>query len=380
MSKINEILIKKTHLLSQGVYLDKNSINSKTNIDNDLDLGRKGGAGPSGGRYFLFEDNKTLVNVALWNTPDRSDLSLKREKEYFFEVFNQTTDTFFCRLKLIQHPKFYSSGIKTSDGIQMKKIALVHGIESLATTIYQKCDYWECGNACKFCGIQISLANNNTILEKSPKQISEVITMAKKEGRCSHLTLTSGTEFGEDKGALRYIKIINLLKKEHPNVPIHIQIEPFIDLTYLDKLKKSGADTIGIHIEVLDDAIRKRITPGKYKIPYQLFIENWRHAIDVFGKNQVDTFILTGLGESPKELINSIQSIVSIGVIPFITPVRSFPGQTDLNPSIKSETLLQIYRNSAEFMKDYGVNPLEHKAGCVKCGGCSAINEAYRAI
>ena len=28
-------------------------------------------------------------------------------------------------------------------------------------------------------------------------------------------------------------------------------------------------------------------------------------------------------------------------------------------------------------MREYGVNPLENKAGCVRCGGCSAIKEAY---
>jgi hypothetical protein len=31
-------------------------------------------------------------------------------------------------------------------------------------------------------------------------------------------------------------------------------------------------------------------------------------------------------------------------------------------------------------MKQFGVNPLRNKAGYVKCGGCSAINEAYLAV
>ncbi|MBY9007489.1 MAG: radical SAM protein [Candidatus Lokiarchaeota archaeon] len=376
MTNIHKILANKTELLCKGIYVSNHILNSY----NKFNFGRKGGAGPSGGRYFLLDDNKSLVNVTLLRNPKKTDLILKNNKSSSFEVINRNKGISLGNIKLINLPKFQLGNYKTSDGILMKKIALVHGIDSLATTIYQKCDYWECGNACKFCGIQISLDNKNTILEKNAKQISEVITEAEKEGRCSHLTLTSGTEFKEDKGALRYIKIIKELKNNHPEIPIHIQIEPLLKLDYLDQLKESGADTIGIHIEILDETIRKKIIPGKSILPYQLYIKNWKYAIDVFGKNQVESFILVGLGEDKRELINGLQNMISIGIIPYITPVRIVPGRFNLESSIKYESLLEVYYKTAEMMKEYGVNPLEHKAGCVKCGGCSAINEAYKAL
>ena len=41
--------------------------------------------------------------------------------------------------------------------------------------------------------------------------------------------------------------------------------------------------------------------------------------------------------------------------------------------------LLDIYIKAAKMMKEYGVNPLKNIAGCVRCGGCSAISEAYKA-
>ena len=68
-----------------------------------------------------------------------------------------------------------------------------------------------------------------------------------------------------------------------------------------------------------------------------------------------------------------------MGVIPFITPVRSVPGRRDL-PKSNVKNLKKIYINAAESMKSMGVSPLEHKAGCVKCGGCSAITEAYKVV
>ena len=70
----------KTELLCKGLYLDENLISHYRNQGIEIDYGRKGGAGPSGGKYFIFEDDITLVNVALWNTPGKSDLVLKENK------------------------------------------------------------------------------------------------------------------------------------------------------------------------------------------------------------------------------------------------------------------------------------------------------------
>lgn len=378
MIDIETALNQKTELLCKGLFLDNELIPQYKEQGIEIDFGRKGGAGPSGGRYFLLEDELTLVNVALWNTPEKTQLFLKENKNGYFKVFNEKNKEFFGSLKLIQNPRFYNPEFKTSDGIQMKKIALVHGIDCLASTIYQKCVYWACGEACTFCGIEVSLQNDATIEEKNAKQMSEVITAAKKEGRCTHMTLTSGTDETLDKGANRYIELLKGVKEQHPDIPLHVQIEALEDLKYINNLKEAGADTIGIHIEVLNESIRRDITPGKFHISYEIFEKNWKHAIDTFGKNQVSSYILTGFGESKVDFIKDVENIISIGVIPYITPVRSIPGKRDL-PITNYRALLEIYKDSAKLMKQYGVNPLENKAGCVKCGGCSAINEAYKA-
>ena len=106
---------------------------------------------------------------------------------------------------------------------------------------------------------------------------------------------------------------------------------------------------------------------------------NSQNALEIFGKNQVETFILTGFGEEYDKLIADLEELISLGVIPFITPARSIPGRKSL-PITDHILLIQLYQRVASLMKTYGVNPLENKAGCVKCGGCSAINEAYKVV
>ena len=378
MIDILTVFEKKTELLAKGLYLDENLRNDYLKEGIDLNFGRKGGAGPLGGRYFLFEDN-TLVNVVLWDNPQQSNLNLTEKEGEYFSIRDNLINEKSFKLKLVPNPQYYQPTYLTSDGIPMKKIALVHGIDCLSSTIYQKCVYWACGEACKFCGVELSLNDNSTILEKSALQMNEVIKVAKEEGRCSHMTLTSGTDENPDKGAKRYVEMLKGIKKENPDLPLHVQIEPMENLSYIDELKKAGADTIGIHIEILNEDIRKHITPGKSHISRDMFEINWNHALEIFGKNQVETFILTGFGESIEEITREIEKIVSIGVIPFITPVRSIPGRKDL-PKSDVDNLKKIYMKAAESMKSMGVNPLEHKAGCVKCGGCSAITEAYKVV
>ena len=167
MIDVHTILKKKTELLCKGLYLDKDFLEHYKSQGIEIDFGRKGGAGPSGGRYFLLEDGKTFANVALWNTPLYTSLSLKEVENGFFNVYDSRKKGYFGKLKLIQNPLYYNETFKTSDGIQMKKIALVHGIDCLATTVFQQCVHWACGEHCKFCGIEVSLDSGSTTLEKT---------------------------------------------------------------------------------------------------------------------------------------------------------------------------------------------------------------------
>jgi hypothetical protein len=144
MIDANTAFEKKTELLCKGLYLDNALIDHYTNQGIEIDFGRRGGAGPLGGRYFLLE-NQTLVNVALWDKKEKTNLYLGEKDKEYFHVYDGENNEFFCKLKLVPNPKYYDPSYTTSDGIPMRKIALVHGIDCLSSTIYQRCIYWACG-------------------------------------------------------------------------------------------------------------------------------------------------------------------------------------------------------------------------------------------
>ena len=72
MIDIETALNQKTELLCKGLYLNIDLIPQYKEQGIEIDFGRKGGAGPSGGRYFLLEDEHSLVNIALWNKPNKT--------------------------------------------------------------------------------------------------------------------------------------------------------------------------------------------------------------------------------------------------------------------------------------------------------------------
>ncbi len=110
--------LQKTELLCKGLFLDKELITIYKEQGIEIDFGRKGGAGPLGGRYFILENNKTLVNVALWDKKEKSNLLLGEKKGDFFKVYDNKNKRFFGNLRLVKNPQFYSQ--QTSDGISMK--------------------------------------------------------------------------------------------------------------------------------------------------------------------------------------------------------------------------------------------------------------------
>ncbi len=370
-------------LLLNGLRITQKFLDKIQQYESDFNKGRKGGAGPAGGRYFMFE-NGSLANVALWGPQSEQSHLLLQDISGYNEsnpqnlkctILNTETQGKFI-LDLIPVPIKYNTS-ENLNGTTNKQIALVHGDNCLASTVVQKCRYWEENNACAFCGIEFSLQDGSTIEKKTPEQLIHAINSASEQNLCSHMTLTMGTLSKSDKGAEDYFEIVSKIKQQYPELPIHIQIEPFDDISKLNALKNAGVDTIGVHLEIPDDAIRKKYCPGKFATPREVYEKFWLEAVEVFGKGQVSTFIILGFGESVEDTISYMDYLVKLGVIPNIMPVRYILGtELDYKP-INLHDLVRVYDSVAEAFLRYGLDPHNNKAGCIKCRGCSAIMDAY---
>ncbi len=371
-------------LLCNGVIIKEETLDRLKNEGHIFNFGRKGGAGPAGGRYFRFF-NGSIANVPIYiDKQPNSNLVIEDidgNNNVKLKVKEGSNVPPFP-LQLIPVPDFYS--LKNSEEIPFQKIALMHGNRTLATTINQRCRYWRSNQQCKFCALEFSLSTGATIEQKSGEQMVEVIRTAREENKdfAEHLTLTIGTTENPDKGMSEYLEVIRDIRKSYPSIPIHIQIEPMQDLSWYSKIHAVGANTIGIHLEILDPEKRKEICPGKYFISFTTYIEHWKKAIEFFGKNQVSTFILTGFDRPDKEsdFREKLEEIVKIGVLPLITPVRYLTGVDYKIPNTSSQYFYDLIIHAAKLCEKYGLDPTKNQAGCIRCGGCSALTDAFKLI
>jgi radical SAM protein (TIGR04043 family)/putative N-acetyltransferase (TIGR04045 family) len=330
-------------------------------------LQRRGGAGPAEAGFLLVEGIPVSVPM-ISQYVSISPYFLKNKDDHTF-LFKNSKELF--PINFISRPKFYD--YSTKDGIGYKKIALLHGKDCLATSVIQTCTYWNSPQRCRFCGIELSLKDQQTIELKTPEQLAEVAFKAMELDSVNHIVLTTGSDRPPGK-EIGYLSKCASAIKEVTGLPIHAQFLPPSEPNRISELKEAGVDTVGVHIESFDSEILSRVAPLKVAIGLNRYEETWKMAVDLFGPNQVSSFLLVGLGEKVSSVIWGSEFLADLGVYPLIVPLRPIPGSL-MEDSIPPdpEVMKHIYKNVADILRKKGLSSSKSLAGCVRCGACSAL-------
>jgi len=278
-------------------------------------------------------------------------------------------------VEVIERPRFYD--LTTAGGVAYEKLAKLHGRNVLATTVVQTCVRYAPDQRCRFCSIEESLRAGATTAVKRPTELAEVAEAAVRLDGVTQMVMTTGTSAGSDRGARHLARCVKAVKAKVPELPIQVQCEPPADLAVLTELRDAGADAIGIHVESLDDAVRQRWMPGKATVSLAQYREAWREAVRVFGRNQVSTYLLVGLGENPDELITGAGELIAMGVYPFVVPFRPHPGTlaVDIDAARAPDAALveKVSREVAALLRMAGMSGAQQRAGCAACGACGVL-------
>jgi len=117
--------------------------------------------------------------------------------------------------------------------------------------------------------------------------------------------------------------------------------------------------------------------PGKATVALDAYRAAWREAVRVFGRNQVSTYLLVGLGENPDELVAGAGELIDMGVYPFVVPFRPQSGSlaTDVDGAIAPDSGLveKVSRAVADLLRQAGMSGADQRAGCAACGACSVL-------
>jgi len=140
------------------------------------------------------------------------------------------------------------------------------------------------------------------------------------------------------------------------DIPISASCQP-LTREDMEMLAEAGVNRVSIALDAatkeLFECVKGKLADGPYN--WDTHIKALREAVVVFGRNNVSTHLIAGLGENEEAFVKLIQQCVDMGVYPALFAFTSIPGTAMANrhaPLIDSYRRLQI----AQYSITYGLS------------------------
>lgn len=332
--------------------------------------GRRGGAGPSDHKAVNLSGRTVMIPIATVSACESPFVASRPDVNGISEI--RRDGAVVSHVQFPRQPRFYD--LQTTDGIPYSQIATLHSADVLATTLLQSCiRYGNRKTSCQFCAIGQSLAAGKTILRKTPAQLAEVAKAAVELDQVKHMVMTTGTPNLTDRGAALLCESAAAIKAA-VDLPIQGQCEPPDHDIWFERMKAAGIDSLGMHLEAVMPEVRARIMPGKAGVALERYMEAFDAAVKVFGRGQVSTYILAGLGDTPEAILSVSEHLIAKGVYPFVVPFVPISGTPLQNhPAPTPAFMAKILPPLGAMLKRANLLSQHMKAGCAKCAACSAL-------
>jgi len=350
-----------TNLQSLGLRLEDSEVGI---------TGRRGGAGPSNHKAISLAGRTVMIPIATVSACESPSVASRPDVNGISEI--RRGGAVISHIRFPSQPRFYD--LQTADGIPYSQIATLHSSDVLATTLLQSCiRYGNRKTSCQFCAIGQSLAMGKTILRKTPEQLAEVAKAAVELDKVKHMVMTTGTPNLTDRGAALLCESAKAVKAA-VDLAIQGQCEPPDNIIWFERMKSAGIDSLGMHLEAVTPEVRTRIMPGKASVSMDHYMKAFDAAVAVFGRGQVSTYILAGLGDTPEAILSVSEQLIAKGVYPFVVPFVPITGTPlENHPAPTPAFMAKILPQLGAMLKQANLLSQDMKAGCAKCGACSAL-------
>jgi len=176
-----------------------------------------------------------------------------------------------------------------------------------------------CFGKCHFCGLsrsrQEAPGGRKTFIRVDWPlyHLKEIIERAKKKDQIHRVCISMITH----PKALEDTLLVIQKFKEETDLFISVLISPTLihDAGSLEAMKKAGADRVGIAIDAatpgLFDQLRGKGVGGPHRWDHYWNVVQW--AVGVFGKFYVGIHLIVGLGETEREMVETIQKGQDMG-------------------------------------------------------------------
>ncbi|MBV1825521.1 MSMEG_0568 family radical SAM protein, partial [Komagataeibacter oboediens] len=159
------------------------------------------------------------------------------------------------------------------------------------------------------------------------------------------------------------------------DLPLQVQCEPPRDHGWFQRLREAGADSLGMHLEAATQVVREKIMPGKATVSVDRYMDAFASAVPIFGRGQVNTYILAGLGDSAEDILALAERLIALGVYPFVVPfvpISGTPLENHAPPS--ADFMKSVLAPLGRMLRDANMKSTDIRAGCGRCGACSSLS------
>jgi biotin synthase len=104
--------------------------------------------------------------------------------------------------------------------------------------------------------------------------------------------------------------------KRNTNLPVSLLISPtVVSKDHLRRFQEDGADRIGIALDCATPRLFREMRGRPVKSPHEWerYWECFEEALDLFGRKRVGVHLMVGLGESEREMTETIQKVHNLG-------------------------------------------------------------------
>jgi lipoyl synthase len=208
----------------------------------------------------------------------------------------------------------------------------------------------KCTANCGFCAQARASKSNTELLSRvtwptfpTPSVLTALATGAKK-GKIKRICIQ----------ALNYPDVFAQLEalvkeiKKRSAIAVSVSCQP-LSRENIVRLANARVDRLGIALDAATEALFNKFKGKDAGCVYtwESQFRQLNQAIDVFGKGNVSTHVIVGLGESEKQALEVVQRCVDMGVLPALfafTPVRGTALEAKLPPKLEAYRRVQLAR------------------------------------
>jgi len=306
----------------------------------------KSASGPSSGLLSIavsFENK----NIKLTVTKDQNQsFALKKENDNF---------------QILKDGKIFLKNVEILP-------ILFHAPNQAFLNIEDRCIY-----NCAFC----HLSQQEFLKEYDEEKFFNLILKVSHRQDFKAIAITSGVYPDYSKFIKKICNIVKKIRQNFSNIPIGVE-------TCISKqneilmLKKAGVDEIKINIQNPEIELFNKICPD---FDYDNIFKNLSEAVKIFGKGNVTSNIIYGLGESDESVKKTIERLAKIGVVPTLRKIRinNFIKQkleevtTNKIYDVSTDRILKIAYEHKKILEKYGLTTKSFKTMCHRCGCCDIV-------